>query len=78
MCPHSVICNICFEALKQNDFVSFVFFYLTTADVILLLFVNLSLLAAESQKKATDNKYKCLSTQKDVDHWNNNQEGSLF
>lgn len=75
---HSVICNIRLEALKQNAFVSFVFSYLTTADVILLLFVNLSLLAAESQKKATDNKYSPLSTQKAVDHWNDNQKGNLF
>lgn len=73
-----VICNIRLEALKQNAFVSFAFFYLTTADVILLLFVNLSLLAAESQKKANDNKYSPLSTQKAVDLWNDNQKGSLF
>lgn len=68
MCVHSVICNIRLEALKQNAFVSFVFFYLTAADVILLLFVNLGLLAAESQKEAMDNKYSPLSIQKAVDH----------
>lgn len=78
MCVHSVIYNIRLEALKPNAFVSFVFFYLTTSDVILLLFVNLGLLAAESQKKATDNKYSPFSTQKAVDHWNDNQKGSLF
>lgn len=78
MCVHSIICSIRLEALKQNAFVSFVFFYLTTADVILLLFVNLSLLAAESQKKAIDNKHSPLSNQKAVDHWNDNQKGSLF
>lgn len=78
MCVHSIICSIRLEPLKQNAFVSFVFFYLTTADVILLLFVDLSLLAAESQKKATDNKYSPLSNQKAVDHWNDNQKGSLF
>lgn len=77
MYVHSVICNIRLEAVKQNAFVSFAFFYLTTADVILLLFVNLSLLAAESQKKAIDNKYSPLSTQKAVDHWNDNQKESL-
>jgi len=65
---HSAVCNIRSEALKQNAFVSSVFFCLTTADVILLLFVKLSLLAAESQKKAMDSKHSPLSTQKAVAH----------
>lgn len=57
VCVHSATCSICLEALKQNVFVSFVLLYLTTADVILFLFVNRSLFAAESQKKAKHNKY---------------------
>lgn len=51
---------VCLEALTQNAFVSFVFFYLTASNVILFLLVNLSELAGESQMKATDNKYSPL------------------
>lgn len=78
VCVHFVSCSICLEVLKQNVFVSFIFLYLTTADAILVLFVNGSLFAAKSQKKARHNKYSSKSTQKVVDHWNDNQRGSLY
>jgi len=76
---YTTICNACLEGLKQNTIVSFTFFFfLITTDVNLFLFVNLSLVAAESQKKANENKCSSLFTQKAADHWKDHQQEGLL